>query len=92
MNIVRSQKFQVGILLLFATVFAIFLALDVAYFESGSLELFPSDEQQEKIRDVTIVTALLLILAEIGVASLLWRLRRPLGAKRTSAERPSADR
>jgi nitrate reductase gamma subunit len=52
------------------------LALDVAYLVRGSLEEFPTTEQQSKVRVVTGVIAVLLTAAEVGVWLFLRRLRR----------------
>ena len=48
------------------------LALDVFYLVNGSLEMFPTAEQQEKVREVTGAIAVLLLCAEAG----LWALMR----------------
>jgi hypothetical protein len=50
------------------------LLLDVVYFVRGSLEEFPTAEQQEKIRTVTGVIGASLLVVEIA----LWRLLRYL--------------
>ena len=50
----------------------IVLCVDVAYFIRGSLEEFPSAEDDEKIRIVTAIVAVPLLAGEI----LLWRLLR----------------
>ncbi|HEX8430928.1 MAG TPA: hypothetical protein VF625_06550 [Longimicrobium sp.] len=55
------------------------LAADLAYLAHGSLELFPTDEQQATIRQVTGVIAVLLAAVEVG----LWLLLRRLGPTRT---------
>lgn len=51
------------------------LCLDVAYFLRGSLEEFPTDEQQDKVRRVTAAIAAVLVLAEVALWSLLRHLR-----------------
>ena len=54
-------------------VVGILLALDLLYFARGSLELFPTAEDERKVRLVTGLLAL--VLGGIGV--LLWKhLRR----------------
>ena len=53
------------------------LAVDLLYFAIGSLEMFPTAEQQEKVRIVTGAIALLLLCAEIG----LWALLRSAWAR-----------
>jgi hypothetical protein len=54
---------------------AIALLLDLAYLVRGSLELFPTPEQQEKVRMVTATIASLLVFTEIALWALLRRLR-----------------
>ena len=62
------------------------LVLDVAYFVHGSLEMFPTEEQQEKVRWVAGVLAALLACVEIG----LWWLLRQLGAGEGRLQRKGA--
>jgi hypothetical protein len=57
------------------TIVGLFLFLAIAYFLRGSLEEFPTEEQEAKIRTVTGVIAAVLILIEIGLWSLLRGLR-----------------
>jgi hypothetical protein len=64
-------------------VVGLLLCLDVAYFARGSLEAFPTDEQEDKVRRVTAALAALLLAAELG----LWFVRRHL--KRGAIARPS---
>lgn len=52
------------------------LAIDVLYFARGSLEMFPTPEQHEKVRIVTGAIALLLLCVEAGLWALL-RSTRP---------------
>ncbi|HYJ80296.1 MAG TPA: hypothetical protein VEW03_11865 [Longimicrobiaceae bacterium] len=52
------------------------LALDLAYLARGSLELYPTEEDQEKVRLVTGVLAVLLIGVEVALVALYRRLRR----------------
>jgi hypothetical protein len=47
------------------------LLVMLAYFVTGSLEQFPTDEQQNKVRVVTGVLATILLAIEIGLWSLL---------------------
>ena len=63
------------------TRFALWIALAIvgstllvvlAYFVTGSLEQFPTDEQQNNVRVVTGVLATILVAIEIG----LWTLLR----------------
>jgi hypothetical protein len=51
------------------------LCLDVAYFVHGSLEEFPTAEQDDKIRRVAAVLAVMLV----GVGLGLWLALRRLG-------------
>jgi hypothetical protein len=53
------------------------LAIDVLYFARGSLEMFPTPEEQEKVRVVTGAIAVLLLCAEGG----LWALLRSTRAR-----------
>ena len=57
-------------------VVGLLLALDVAYFARGSLESFPTDEQQDKVRTVTTALAAVLVAAELMLWWLLRRLMR----------------
>jgi uncharacterized membrane protein len=55
------------------------LAIDVFYLVNGSLEMFPTAEQQEKIRTVTGAIAVLLLMVEAALWALL-RGTRPRAA------------
>ena len=55
------------------------LATGVLYYANGSLQTFAAGEQQEKVRVVTCVIALLLLCAEAGHGS-LPRSTRPRAA------------
>lgn len=55
---------------------AIILALDLVYFVQGSLEMFPSEERQSGIREVTGLAAVVLCLVEAALCLLLRRVRR----------------
>ena len=68
-------------------VVGLMLCLDVVYFVRGSLEEFPTDEQQEKVRVVTAMLAVLLVAAEAVLWSALWGLKRDA----TSRERTTDD-
>lgn len=50
------------------------LVLDVWYFIGGSMEMNPTEEQQDKERLATGVIAILLASLEAGLWLLLWRL------------------
>lgn len=52
------------------------LALDILYFTGGSLELHPTDEQQDKVRIVTTTFGVIFAVVEMGLGLLLWRLTR----------------
>lgn len=52
------------------------LVLDAAYFVHGSLEMFPTEEQQSKVRLVTGCTGAVLILLEAGLSVVFLWLRR----------------
>jgi hypothetical protein len=60
------------------------LALDVAYYVHGSLEMFPTPEDHVKVRAVTGFVALVLIAAE----AILWFVFRRLGKARHLARSP----
>ncbi|HEY0152171.1 MAG TPA: hypothetical protein VGB92_09245 [Longimicrobium sp.] len=53
------------------------LAIDLLYLVNGSLEMFPTAEQQDKIRVVTSAIAVLLLLVEAA----LWALLRGTRAR-----------
>lgn len=59
-------------LLLAMLVVAILLGLNLLYLVRGSLEQFPTDEQESKVRVVTAVLGVLLFAAEVG----LWAMLR----------------
>ena len=65
--------------LLAMTVAAALLFLDILYFARGSLEQFPTEEQDDKIRVVTAVIAVALIVVELG----LWHLLRSLDVRQS---------
>ena len=64
----------------------VLLALAVAYFFRGSLEAFPTAEQEDKVRTVAGFLAAMLALAELGLWWLLRRLDRA-NSSRTPAGR-----
>lgn len=57
----------------------VLFALTVAYLVRGSLEMFPTAEQQENVRIVAGFAALLLAAVEVG----LWRVLRSRRVSRT---------
>jgi len=63
---IRLMMLAVGVL----------LAIDVLYLVNGSLEMFPTAEQQEKIRTLTGAIAVLLLSVEAALWALLRRTRR----------------
>ena len=56
------------------------LVLDVWYFIGGSMEMHPTEEQQDKERLASGVIAIFLASLEAG----LWLLLRRMGSKRAS--------
>ena len=70
------RNIQIGILLLLAFAIAFCFLLDVAYFFKGSMELFPTAEQQDTISSITIGLGVFLVLVETVIVFLLWRLLR----------------
>lgn len=70
------RNIQIGILSLLAILFATLLLIDVAWFFHGSLELFPTDEQQGKIKSIAVLSGCGFALAEAAVLFLLRRLLR----------------
>ena len=63
------------------------LGLAIAYRIHGSLEQFPTAEQETKVRVVTTVLAAGLAIAEVGLWQLLRRPVRPLDRDGTSQDR-----
>jgi hypothetical protein len=68
------RNIRIGALSLLATLFALLLLIDVAWFFHGSLELFPSGEQQGKIKSLAVLSGCGFALAEAAVLFLLRRL------------------
>lgn len=62
---------------------ALLLCLDIAYLASGSLEQFPTAEQEDKVRQVTTVIAIALLAAE----AVLWLAYRSLAREAGSPSR-----
>lgn len=79
----RARKLQIGVLSLAALFFASALLVALVYAINGSLELFPTSEQQGKIRIIAALAALGLAIAEAATLILLRRLcARTHGAPR----------
>ena len=68
------RKLRIGALSLAALFFAGALLLDLAYAFNGSLELFPTAEQQGKTRTIAVLAGIALALAEGLTLFLLVRL------------------
>ena len=58
------------------TIVAVLLLFNLVYFFQGSMEMFPSEERQSGIREVTGLAALMLCLVEAGLCLILRRVRR----------------
>jgi hypothetical protein len=61
-------------LLAAAAVVSLLLVLDIAYLIHGSFESFPNPEQQDKIRLATSALAIVLVLIDLAIGFILWRL------------------
>lgn len=70
----RARKLRIGVLSLAALLFPSALLLDLAYAFNGSLEMFPTAEQQGKIRTLAVLAGIALALAEVMILFLLGRL------------------
>jgi hypothetical protein len=70
------RKIQISILFSLALVVAVFLLLDIACYINGSPELFPTDEQQEKIKIFTVAVGIPLAYIEAALVLLLVRQQR----------------
>lgn len=57
----------------------IVLVLDLMWFFQGSLEGFPTGEQEDKVRAVAGGLAVVLVCVEVMLGALLWRLSRGAG-------------
>ena len=73
-----QRNILVGMLSLLAILFAALLLIDAAWLFHGSLELFPTDEQQGKIRSIAVLSGCGFALAD---AAVLLLLRRLLGSR-----------
>ena len=70
-----ARRFARIIVVLAMVVVGFLLCIDLLYFARGSLEEFPTDEDTGKMRLVTAVVAVVLLLAEVW----LWLILRYLG-------------
>jgi hypothetical protein len=84
MNVIRSTvRLLVWVA---AAVIAALLVLNAAYCWQGSLEEFPTDEQQDKVRVVTLALGFLLLMIEAGLIALaVWLRRQARAAPKASA-------
>ncbi len=64
----------------------IVLVLVLTWFFQGSLEWFPTEEQEDTVRTVAGELAVVLVCVEVGLGSLLWYLGRGSGGQLRSAE------
>jgi hypothetical protein len=55
---------------------AVLLLFNLVYFFHGSMEMFPTEERQSGIREVTGLAALMLCLVEVGLCLALRRVRQ----------------
>ena len=65
------------VLWLVMTVVGVALIVDILYLLNGSLEQFPTEEQEDKVRTVTSAIAVLLSVTELGLWWLLRQVERP---------------
>ena len=70
------QRYARYVLWLAMILVGVVLAADILYLLRGSLELFPTEEQQDKVRRVTATIGVLLVGAELALWWLLRRLER----------------
>ena len=57
-------------------VVGLLMVVDVAYLVTGSLEEFPTAEQEDKVRTVTTAIAVVLVAVEMALWIVFRRLRR----------------
>ena len=69
-------------------VFGVLFALAVAYRLRGSLEWFPTAEQEAKVRRVTTLLAAGFAAAEVGLWQCLRRANRATGRREAPADGP----
>jgi hypothetical protein len=73
------MRLRIALLLVPAVVFGVLFALDAAYGWRGSLEMFPTGEQQDKVRVVTVAIGAVVLMLE--AATLLALVRQWRGGK-----------
>ena len=71
------QRYARYVLWLVMAVVGVALIVDILYLLNGSLEQFPTEEQEDKVRTVTSAIAVLLSATELGLWWLLRQLERP---------------
>jgi hypothetical protein len=76
-----------GTILVAMAVVAILLCLDLAYLVSGSLEQMPTPEQEDKVRIVTSVIAIMLLAVEAALWFIHRSLTRNAGGSSDAADR-----
>jgi hypothetical protein len=86
-----GTRLQAGMLSLLGLVFALLLLLDVAYFIHGSLELFPTQEQQGKIKGIAALAGFGFALVELVILALLRRLCARTHRTRNSVKASTPD-
>ena len=72
-----------AVVLVAMVVAGLLLCLDVAYFARGSLEWFPTAEQEDKVRRVTAAIAALLLASELVLWLVLRQLNRGATPRRS---------
>ena len=82
------RNLQIGILSLLALLFAALLMLDVAWFFNGSLELFPTHEQQGKTEVIAVLLGAGFAFTEAAILFFLRRLFRKQQARSPRAGIP----
>ena len=78
-----TRRLLRSVVLLAMVVVGLLLCLDVAYFAHGSLEWFPTDEQEDKVRRVTAALGAVLLASELVLWSILRHLRRGATPRRS---------
>lgn len=55
---------------------AVFMILDITYYFNGSFELYPTEEQEEKVRLVTGVMFFMLFIIEVILVFIYRKVNR----------------